>query len=118
MAKVEINCKNCNLTFIDYLSNNRTYCSSICKYKGFSKPKTVVCGVCSKSFCLIKKGRAYNYRKYCSNDCVSFAITKNKKGFSPWNKGRVFEEISFCFDCAGGINYPAPRNWRGWGINP
>lgn len=98
----EKSCENCQKKFSDYRSNNRRFCSRLCKNASQLVDKTTTCQNCGSSFTY----KHYNVDKYCSKLCISQGISKAKQGVTPWNKGRVYLQIS-------GTNH---WNWKGGGL--
>lgn len=73
-----IKCSNCKSIFIDYLSNNRKYCSRKCAYSTFVVNHNHICEECKETFTTKKKTS-----KFCSMKCSG----KNANRFIKNHKG-------------------------------
>lgn len=95
----ETSCENCENRFRDYPSNKRRFCSRLCKHQSQVLDRKIVCLNCGDTFDYKRR----NVDKYCSRKCISEGVSKSLIGNVPWNKGKVFEQIS-------GVNH---WNWKG-----
>lgn len=88
-------CPVCSSEFIDFLSNNRKYCSRKCAYSTFHKDYKHICEYCKTLFYTKKKNS-----KYCSASCWAKEVAKDRPA---WNKGIKYTQIR-------GSNH---WNWQG-----
>jgi len=73
-GSVETRCGVCKKVFADFKSNNRMFCSSVCRIKARKKPRPA-CLLCGRPVRLMRN-------RYCSKRCSN--LSRPKPGTASW----------------------------------
>lgn len=117
MAKIKINCDNCNKEFEKYESKlgKHNFCCRECYLQFHTKDTpTCICQNCGKIF----KGTKYNVNKYCSRECYNQAHSiKNKTRECPTChslfEAKSSEDIYCSWECYN-KNRNMPKGEKHW----
>lgn len=79
----DFQCKNCHTVFSDSSNHYRSFCNNKCRLEWFQKQRvSLICQQCGKSFSVTKSRYKEYHSKYCSNNCKTEALARQKETYA------------------------------------